>query len=137
MWETLTNDPVNELTGDVTVSLSAIPTEYLIDDVTQSIGYTFTYFSSSAEVLNATTSSTYSVTFSVPVERYFYQIKNVQAVTDVALLTGLVSLGGAVIAVGSLLANFVSYLHCRWADYSSGRGTSSSATNKDHLVPLI
>ena len=29
MSETLTNDPVNQLTGDVTVALSAIPTEYL------------------------------------------------------------------------------------------------------------
>jgi len=58
MWETLTNDPVNQLTGDVTVALSAIPTEYLYDADTQSIGYTYTHFSSSAEVLNVTTSST-------------------------------------------------------------------------------
>jgi len=137
MWETLTNDPINQLTGDVTVDLSAIPTEYLYDTATQSTGYTYTHFSSSAAALNVSTSSTLLVTFNFPVSQYFYQIKNVQAVTDVALLTGLVSLGGAVIAVGSLLANFVSYLHCRWADYSSGRGTSSSATNKDHLVPLI
>ena len=42
MWETLTNDPINELTGDVTVALSAIPTEYLYDADTQSTGYTYT-----------------------------------------------------------------------------------------------
>ena len=137
MWETLTNDPANQLTGDVTVALSAIPTEYLYDADTQSIVYTYTHFSSSAEVLNATTSSTYNVTFSIPVERYFYQIKNVQAISDVAFLTGLVSLSGAVIAAGSLFSNFASYLHRRWTDYSSGRGTSSSAANKDLLVPLI
>ena len=137
MWETLTNDPANQLTGDVPVALSAIPTEYLYDTETQSIGYTYTYFSSSAEVLNATTSSTYNVTFSIPVSQYFYQIKNVQAISDVTLLTGLLSLGGGMIAGGSLFANFVSYVHRRWTDYSSGRGTSSSTTNKDHLVPLI
>ena len=134
MWETLTNDPVNQLTGDVTVSLSAIPTEYLVDDATQSTGYTYTYFSSSAETLSV---PTLFVTFNFPVPPYFYQIKNVQAISDVALLTGLVSLGGAGFAAGSLFANFASYLHRRWTDYSSGRGTSSSATNKDHLVPLI
>jgi len=137
MWETLTNNPVNQLTGDVTVDLSAVPTEYLYDTATQSIGYTYTHFSSSAEVLNATTSSTYSVTFSVPVERYFYQIKNVQSTSDVVFLTSLFGLSGAVIAAGSLFANVISYLHRRWTDYSSGRGTSSSAANKDHLVPLF
>jgi len=137
MWETLTNDPVNQLTGDVTVDLSAVPTEYLYDGDTQSAGYTYTYFSSSAEVLNTTTSSTYSVTFSIPVERYFYQIKNVQATSDVLLLTGLVSLAGALIAAGSLFANAISNFHRRWTDYSSGRGSSSSTSNKDHLVPLI
>ena len=136
MWETLTNDPVNQLTGDVTVALSAIPTEYLYDSDTQSIGYTYTYFSSSAEVLSVAT-STYNVTFSIPVSQYFYQIKNVQAISDVTLLTGLLSLGGGMIAGGSLFANFVSYVHRRWTDYSSGRGTSSSAANKQHLVPLI
>jgi len=137
MWETLTNDPVNQLTGDVTVALSAIPTEYLYDAATQSVGYTYTYFSSSAEVLNATTSSTYSVTFGIPVSQYFYQIKNVQTTSDVVLLTSLFGLSGAVITAGSLFANAVSNLHRRWTDYSSGRGSSSSASNKDHLVPLI
>jgi len=74
MWETLTNDPLNQLTGDVTVALSAIPTEYLYDTDTQSIGYIYIHFSSSAEVLNV---ATYNVTFSVPVSQYFYQVKNV------------------------------------------------------------
>ena len=137
MWETLTNDPVNQLTGDVTVDLSAIPTEYLYDADTQSIGYTYTHFSSSAEVLNTTTSSTYSVTFSIPVSQYFYQIKNVQATSDVLFLTSLFGLSGALITAGSLFANVVSNLRHRWIDYSSGRGTSSSAANKQHLVPLI
>jgi len=134
MWETLTNDPLNQLTGDVTVDLSAIPTEYLIDDATQSTGYTYTYFSSSAETL---TVPTLLVTFNFPVPPYFYQINNVQAISDVIFLTGLLSLGGGVIAGGSLFANFVSYLHRRWTDYSSGCGRSSSTANKDHLVPLI
>ena len=104
MWETLTNDPINELTGDVTVALSAIPTEYLHDADTQSTGYTYTYFSSSAVVLNVTTSSTVLMTFNFPVSQYFYQIKNVQAISDVVFLTGLLSLGGGIIAGGSLFA---------------------------------
>ena len=137
MSETLTNDPMNQLTGDVTVSLSAIPTEYLYDAATESIGYTYTHFSSSAEVLNATTSSTYTVTFSLPVSQYFYQIKNVQTTSNVILLTSLLGLGGGIITAGSLFANAVSHFRRRWTDYSSGRGTSSSTANKDHLVPLI
>jgi len=142
MWETVTNDPLNQLTGDVTVALSAIPTEYLYDADTQSTGYIYTHFSSSAEVLNAATSSTYSVTLNIPVPQYFYQIKNValkntQAISTIAYLTGILSLGAGVIAGGSLFANTVSYVHRRWTAYSSGRGTSSSAANKDHLVPLI
>jgi len=137
VWETLTNDPMNQLTGDVTVALSTIPTEYLYDADTQSIGYTYAHFSSSAEVLNAATSSTYNVTFSLPVSQYCYQIKNVQTTPDVVFLTSIFGLSGAVIAVGTLFANGVSYFHRRWTDYSSGRGRSSSAANKDHLVPLI
>jgi len=137
MWETLTNDPVNQLTGDVTVALSAIPTEYLYDAETQSIGYTYTHFSSSAKVLNAATSSTYNVTFSLPVSQYFYQIKNVQTTSNVLFLTSIFGLSGAMITAGSLFANAISYLHRRWTDYSSGRATPSSAANKDRLVPLI
>ena len=114
MWETLTNDPVNQLTGDVTVALSAIPTEYLYDGDTQSIGFTYTYFSSSAEVLDAATSSTYNVTFSVPVSKNFNQINDVQSTPDILFLTRLVCLAGAVIAVGTLFANGVSNLHRRW-----------------------
>ena len=76
------------------------------------------------------------MTFNFPVSQYFYQIKNVQAISDVVFLTGLLSLGGGIIAGGSLFANLVSNLHRRWTDYSSGRGASSSA-NKNHLVPLI
>jgi len=136
MWQTLTNDPTNQLTGDVTVDLSAIPTEYLYDTTTQSTGYTYTHFSSSADSLNVTTSSILSVTFNFPVSQYFYQIKNVQAISDVVFLTGLLSLGAGVIAGGSLFANAVSYVHQRWVIYSTGRGTSS-AVNKEHLVPLI
>jgi len=137
MWETLTNDPANQLTGDVTVALSAVPTEYLYNTDTQSIGYSYTHFSSSTEDLNAATSSTYNVTFSIPVERYFYQIKNIQTTSNVLFLISLLGLGGGMITGGSLFANAVSYLHHRWTDYSSGRGTPSSAANKDHLMPLI
>ena len=138
MWETLTNDPVNLLTGDVTVEMSAVPTEYLVDTETQSFGYIYTHFSSSAEASNITSSSTYLVTFNFPAERYYYQIKNVQAISNVVFLTGLVSLAAAVITAGSLFANLVSYLHRRWTDNSSrGGGAFSSAANKEHLVPLI
>ena len=137
MWETLTSDPVNELTGDVAVDLSAIPTEYLYDGDTQSIGYTFTHFSSSADDLNATSSSNLLVIFNLPVPQYFYQIKNVQTTSDILFLTGLLSLSGGMIAGGSLFANAVSYFHRRWTDYSSGRGRSPSASNKQHLMPLI
>jgi len=136
MWETLTNDPVNQLTGDVAVALSAIPTEYLFDTDTRSVGYTYTHFSSSAEVLSVATSSTYNVTFSIPVSQYFYQIKNVQATSNIVFLTSL-RIGRRYNHCWVLFANAVSSLHRRWTDYSSGRGTSSSAANKDHLVPLI
>jgi len=105
MWETLTNDPANQLTGDVTVALSAVPTEYLYNTDTQSIGYSYTHFSSSTEDLNAATSSTYNVTFTIPVERYFYQIKNIQTTSNVLFLTSLLGLGGGMIAGGSLFAN--------------------------------
>jgi len=76
MWETLTNEASNQLTGNVTVDLSAIPTEVLSDTITQSLGYTYTYFSSSADSLNVTTSSTLSATFNFQEPQYFYQIKS-------------------------------------------------------------
>jgi len=135
MWETLTNDPVNQLTGDVTVALSAIPTEYLYDAETQSMGYTYTYFSSSAEVLNGTSSSTLLVSFNIPAERYFFQIKNLQTTSNISFLTSLLGLGGSVIVGGSLFANAFAYLHHRWILHYSGR--DGAAVNKEHLVALL
>ena len=47
--ETLTNDPSNQLTGDVSVSVSPLPTEFLDEnDKPINTGYSFSYFSSSA-----------------------------------------------------------------------------------------
>ena len=47
--ETLTNDPNNQLTGDVSVSISNVLTEVLDEnDETLKTGYLFSYFSSSA-----------------------------------------------------------------------------------------
>ena len=137
MWETLTNEASNQLTGNVTVDLSAIPTEVLSDTITQSLGYTYTYFSSSADSLNVTTSSTLSATFNFQEPQYFYQIKSVQDISNVVFFTGLLSLSGGVIAGGSLFANAVSYLRHHWAKYSSGRRGASSSAPKDHLVPLL
>ena len=52
MSGTVTNNANNQLTGDVTIFLSAVPTEYLNEDLsTAGTGYTFSYFSSSAPVL--------------------------------------------------------------------------------------
>jgi len=46
--ETLSNDPTNQLTGDVSVSLSSVPTEFLEDrELTLKTGYIFSYFSTS------------------------------------------------------------------------------------------
>jgi len=103
MYELLTHDP-GQLTGNVTVGLAAIPTEYLVDTETQSVGYTFTYFSSSADFLAVSTSPVLQVVFEVPVQGYFYQIKNIQAISDLVFVTGLLALPAGVITGGAFLA---------------------------------
>ena len=72
LTETITNNPTNQLTGDVTVSLSTVPTEYINEDLsTAGTGYTFSYFSSSAPALSTPSSSTLEVSFGLPVPEYF------------------------------------------------------------------
>lgn len=134
--ETLSNDPVGQLTGDMEVSLSAIPTEYIYDDETTSIGYTYSYYSSKITTSDAMANSL-SLTWDFPVPAYFYQIRNIQSIPTLTFLTNVLGLGGAVITGGSLIANLIAYAHLHWTNYSSGRGSGAGGVNKDHLVPLI
>ena len=114
LTETITNDPAGQLTGDVTVSLSAVPTEYLNEDTsTAGTGYTFSYFSSSAPALGIPSSPTLQVAFELPVPGYFYQVKEVQNISGLQFVVGLVSLAGGVLTVGSIIANAGSHLHQR------------------------
>ena len=65
--ETLTNDQDNLLTGDVTVSFSAVPTEFLDESGnTVKTGYSFSYFSSSAPALSLPSSAVLQITFDTP-----------------------------------------------------------------------
>ena len=115
--ETVTNDPANQLTGDVVVSLSSVPTEFLHEeDETLKTGYIFSYFSSSAPALSVPSSATLAVSFDLPVPGYFYQVRQVQAISGLQFVVGLVSLAGDVMAAGSVLANAGSFLFLRWQD---------------------
>jgi len=102
--ETLTNDPTNQLTGDVVISLSAVPTE-LLDESGETLrtGNIFSYFSSSAPALSMPTSATLTVSFELPAPGYFYHVSQVQAISALQFVVGLVSLAGGVMAVGSYL----------------------------------
>ena len=80
--ETLTNDPTNQITGDVTVSVSAVPTEFLDENEnTLKTGYIFSYFSSSAPAVSVPSSPTLQVDFELPVSGYFYQVRQVQTIS--------------------------------------------------------
>jgi len=112
---TVTNNANNQLTGDVTILLSAVPTEYLNEDTsTAGTGYTFSYFSSSAPALGIPLSSTLQVSFNLPVSEYYYQIKQVQNISGLQFVVGLISLAGGVLTVGSILGNAGAYLYQRW-----------------------
>ena len=113
--ETLTNDPSNQVTGDVSVSVSTVPTEFLNENgETLNTGYIFSYFSSSAAAISAPSSATLQVSFDLSVPEYFFQVRQVQAISGLQFVVGLVSLAGGVIAVGSVLANGASYLFKQW-----------------------
>ena len=116
--ETLTNDPSNELTGDVTISISTVPTEYLDEnDVTLQTGYIFSYFSSSAPPVPIPSSATLEVSFELAVPgNFFYQLRQVQEISGLQFVVGLVSLAGGVMAAGTVLANAGSFLFQRWKD---------------------
>ena len=94
-----------------------MPTEFLDEEgETLKTGYIFSYFSSSAVVLDAPTSATLSVSFDLSVPGYFYQVRQVQAISGLQFVVGLVSLAGGVMAAGSVLANAGSFLFQRWQD---------------------
>ena len=113
--ETLTNDPSNQLTGDVSVSISTVPTEFLDENgLTQKTGYIFSYFSSSTLALAVPSAATLTVAFDLSVPEYFYQVRQVQTISGLQFVVGLVSLAGGVTAVGAVLANAGSYLFQRW-----------------------
>jgi len=55
-------------------------------------------------------SATLSVSFGLSVPEYFYQVREVQEISGLQFVVGLVSLAGGVMAVGAVLANAGSYL---------------------------
>jgi hypothetical protein len=113
--ETLSNDPTDQLTGDVTISLSAVPTEYLNEDLsTKGTDYTFSFFSSSSPPLLIPSSATLQVIYDLPVPGYYYQVKDFQVSTDLQFVVGLISLAGGVITVGSVLANSGTFFRQTW-----------------------
>ena len=115
--ETLSNDPSNQLTGDVSVSISTVPTEFLDENGgTLKTGYIFSYFSTSAPALPVPTSATLQVSFDLSVPEYFYQVREMQEISGLQFVVGLVSLAGGVMAFGSVLANAGSFLFQRWKD---------------------
>ena len=134
MTETLSNDASDQLTGDVTISLSAVPTEQLTgsEDELQSIGYTFSHFSSEAQALAVVSSPTLTVSFSIPVPQYYYQVKDIVTISGLQFVVGLVSLASGVITAGSIIANSVSYARRQWKRQSKA---SSSANVTD--FPLV
>ena len=92
--ETLTNDATTQVTGDVTVDLSAIPTEYLYSGVTSSRGYSCTR----AEL---------AITFNLPAsDNNYQQINAVFPIPNLQLVTGLVALASGVIAGGVIGGEF-------------------------------
>jgi len=129
--ETLTNDPTNQLTGSVSISLSSVPTELLDEnDETLKTGYIFSYFSSSAPALAVPSSATLEISFELPVPEYFYQARQVQTISGLKFVVGLVSLAGGVMAVGAVLANAGSYLFQRW---KANKGHTKIDTPKTSL----
>jgi len=92
----ITNDHANQLTGDASISISTVPTEYLDEnDETLETGYIFSYFSSSAPAVPLPSSATLTVTFALSVPgNFFYQLKQVQAISGLQFVVGLVSLAG-------------------------------------------
>ena len=66
--ETLTNDPANQVTGDVAISFSSVPTESIDEDGNMlKTGYLFSYFSSSAPAVSVPSSPTLQVSFGLSV----------------------------------------------------------------------
>ena len=133
MSGTVTNNTNNQLTCDVTVFLSAVPTEYLNEDLsTAGTGYTFSYFSSSAPALSIPSSSTLQVAFNLPVPENYYQIKQVQNISGLQFVVGLISLAGGVLTVGSILGNAGAYLRQRWKANKSQ--SKIDTPNVSHLM---
>ena len=143
MTGTLTNNANNQLTGDVTVLISAVPTEYLNEDTTTArTGYIFSYFSSSAPALvnpssptlpSIPSSPTLQVAIDLPVPEYYYQVKQIQNISGLQFVVCLVSLAGGVITVGSILGNAGGYLHQRW---KATKGSSEIETPMTPMTPV-
>ena len=64
-------------------------------------------------------SDSLAVSFDLSVPEYFYQVRQVQAISGLQFVVGLVSLAGGVMAFGSVLANAGSLLFQHW---TSGKG---------------
>ena len=102
--------PSPYLSGNLEVELSVTPTEYLYDTTTQATGYTFGFFSSAIDSVSSPSSSTLNVLFEFPVPSIYLRIDNVENITPLAFVVGLISLAGGVITAGSLLASTITVL---------------------------
>jgi len=110
------------------IVISTIPTEYLIDGNLESVGYTYTYQSSTLVTPAIPFSPTLTVDIFLPASDYFFQVRSVQNVSGLQFVAGLVALASGVLTGGSVLANTTSYgLGNFWA--RRRKMTSSTATS--------
>jgi len=106
----------------VTVSISAVPAEYLHEDAsTAGTGYVFSYFSSSATGVSIPASPVLRVLFELPVPENYYQVKQFQNISVLQFVVGLVSLAASAFTLGNLIITVGNLVFRKGSKGSKGR----------------
>ena len=124
--ETIVGSSTSVVTGLTTVNLAAVPVEQLdINDKTTGTGFDVSYINTSPG-LSSAPSTSLTISFDLVVPQYYLQILQTQEISALAFISGLLAIGGGVIAGGNLIAFALSFLAHHVLHKGAGHSTASS-----------
>jgi len=92
------------ITGTTTVSLAGVGAEHVsVDDAVTNTGFTFSYIGTTTTAA-ATPEAFLAIDFHISVPSNFLQVRQVELMSPLILLSGLLAIGGGVLSAGTIIA---------------------------------
>jgi hypothetical protein len=128
--ETIVGSSSTLITGTTNVAIAAVAAEQIdINNYVLATGYTFSYISTTPTVASAP-STILQLVFTIDVPAYYVQVRQVQNISGLSFVSGILAIGGGVLAGGTLFAFFWSYIAHHWFKYREDDENTTKSTTE-------